>query len=171
MARSGTIGAIDQVGVDHEGGYEYTVHLVDCRSYGGFSGSPCFLEMPFASLTPEPDAPFTQIETGPVGTMYYTSKLCGMVTAHLSDKYPVGVESRYGVGIMLRSNEIWEALMTDEMREERRWWDREHAAAGEAADTPRLKNASAEVDEFARFEDLTRKLANTPKPEKDKPSQ
>ena len=44
MVRSGTIGAVDQRNIDHDPDYdyEYTAHLVDCRSYGGFSGSPCF---------------------------------------------------------------------------------------------------------------------------------
>jgi hypothetical protein len=166
MARAGTIGAVDQRGIEHDGGYEYPAHLVDCRSYGGFSGSPCFVELAFGSLTPIAN-PFTDINPGPVGNMNYTTLLCGMFTQHLSDS-ETSVVSRYGVGTMLRSNEIWEALMNDKMRKERRTWDAENEAATEAADEPRLKGASAEVsDEFERFEDLTRVLVNTPKSEVD----
>lgn len=47
MARSGTIGATNQLGLAHQGGYAYPAHLVDCRSYSGFSGSPCFLEVAY----------------------------------------------------------------------------------------------------------------------------
>jgi hypothetical protein len=142
MARAGTIGAVDQEGLEHDEGYEYPAHLVDCRSYGGFSGSACFIELDFPSLTPIPN-PFTEIDPGPVGNMYYTTQLCGMFTQHLADT-ETSVASKYGVGTMLRSNEIWVALMSDEMREERRAWD-----ADNEADKPRLKGASAEGgDEF-----------------------
>jgi hypothetical protein len=55
MARSGRIGALDQEKLKFRQGYSYPAHLVDCRSYGGFSGSPCFVELSFAGLTPIPD--------------------------------------------------------------------------------------------------------------------
>jgi hypothetical protein len=129
MARSGTIGALDQEGVplrdrrmNRE--YHYPVHLVDCRSYGGFSGSPCFVELTYAGhervATPSPIPP----EYGEVSNLHHLSLLCGMFTMHMDDAgeqtNTEGVVSRYGVGIMLRSEEIRKALMTDELREERR---------------------------------------------------
>ena len=47
MVRTGSIGKFYQPRLstdDDECGctYEYTGHLLDCRSYGGFSGSPVF---------------------------------------------------------------------------------------------------------------------------------
>ena len=48
MVRSGTLGALYQSGVPLRIGpgttYHVTAHLVDCRSYKGFSGSPCFVQ-------------------------------------------------------------------------------------------------------------------------------
>jgi hypothetical protein len=172
MARSGTIGAVEQYGIKHSGGYDYPVHLVDCRSYGGFSGSPCFLDFTFASLTAMDESPFTEnVVRGAVGEMAHIALLCGMFTQHLEDREQP-VASRYGVGTMLRSQEIWRALMSDEMKREREDWDRELAAAEKAhedTDQPKLRGASSVAvdDEFERFEELTRKLVNTPKSEID----
>jgi hypothetical protein len=48
MVRSGTIGALYQehVPVQWPGGSirKVQAHLIDCRSYGGFSGAPCFFQ-------------------------------------------------------------------------------------------------------------------------------
>jgi len=166
MARSGTIGALNQEGIRHDGGYEYTAHLVDCRSYGGFSGSPCYLETAFAGLRPvQPTMPIaaTWSELEPLGNINYFAALCGMFTQHLETDGDV--VSRYGVGIMLRSDEIREALMSDELRKERR--EQDDRLSKEEPGGPHLRNASRSDpgdDEFDRFEDLTRQLVNTPKP-------
>ena len=50
MVRSGTIGALNVPGLDHDGPYEYEAHLADVRSYAGFNGSQCFVEYPLVSL-------------------------------------------------------------------------------------------------------------------------
>jgi hypothetical protein len=92
MARSGTIGAVEETGIRHAEGYDYPAHLVDCRSYGGFSGSPCFVQETFAGLAPVAVEGFQQ----PVGRMYFRVRLCGMFTQHLTDSD--AAVSRYGVG-------------------------------------------------------------------------
>jgi hypothetical protein len=172
MARTGTIGALDQQGIAHKGGYTYSAHLVDCRSYGGFSGSPCFLELKYAGLTPTSDslAPTpTDWEPVPMGDIQYFVTLCGMFTEHLEDNPPGEVATRYGVGVMLPSDAIWEALMSDEVRSERT--EQDTRLKNESPGGPQLENASVGSprldDEFARFEDLTRKLVHTPKSEVD----
>jgi hypothetical protein len=75
--------------------------------------------------------------------------------------------SRYGVGVILSSDYVWEALMTDEAQDERREWD-EQWHAEQAASQPPLRNASARTtaknDEFVRFDALTRQLVQTPRP-------
>jgi hypothetical protein len=103
--------------------------------------------------------------------MAYISVLCGMFTEHLDDKWPNTdrVVSRYGVGVMLPSREIWRALMTDKMQDERREWDEERKQV-EDESGPKLRKTSRHSDaddEFARFRNLTRKLVNTPKSEID----
>jgi hypothetical protein len=108
----------------------------------------------------------------PFGQMAYVVKLCGMFTAHLEARNPEsgGIASRYGVGIMLRSREIREVLMSDELREERRGNDAIRAARADTG--PRITNVVANDsvgadDEFVRFENLTRRIVNTPKTEID----
>jgi hypothetical protein len=175
MVRTGAFGAVHQEGLEHPGGYVYPAHLVDCRSYGGFSGSPCFANLSYAALEPSEPAAH-QPPPGhlpPLGRVYHVVVLCGMLTQHLESAVPRDgtlphYSSLYGVGVMLRANEIWEALMTKEMQEDRRELDKQVEAELSESD-PDFQNTGANVpepDEFERFENLTRKLVNTPKPEK-----
>lgn len=123
MVRPGTIGAVDQRDINHDPAYayDYTAHLVDCRSYGGFSGSPCFLELPYPGLEAKPPTPFPPDPSDPViGRMQYMHLLCGMFAEHFDDPTdPMKARSHLGVGILVRSDEIIAALMTDEARAER----------------------------------------------------
>jgi hypothetical protein len=129
MARSGTIGALEQRGLsarpnapflDERYG-DYLDHLVDCRSYGGFSGSPCYAQVVYPSVAPVPlptelDYPLETMP--PMGRMHYFAKPCGMFIAHYtdSDELETGnVSSRYGVGVMLRGQEIRAALMSEQL--------------------------------------------------------
>ena len=133
VARSGTVAALDQAGVPHRD-YEQLVHLVDCRSYLGFSGSPCLVEFRFAKLE---EIPADQLPWGhlpeemwaggaSVPSSVASRRLCSCagcssVTTRTS---PVAVSS-YGVGVMARSEEIKAVLMSQELREQRREWERE----------------------------------------------
>lgn len=173
MARSGTIGALHQTGVlPDRKKYDYPAHLVDCRSYDGFSGSPCFLELPFPNLTPRPLPMPVPVGTKVLttGEMTYLMPLCGMFTDHLNDESSDGTVSRYGVGLMLRGNEIRSALMTDVMREERQKWDAELSEVEK--NQPPFQEVSVQVnpwdvgDEYANFENLTRILVQAPSPKR-----
>jgi len=174
MVRSGTIGAQEVVRMKHcQPEYDYHCHLVDCRSYGGFSGSPCFFLQSLPVLAEREKGTIygfseKRFPKLPVGSTLNVSVLCGMFTEHLDDKYgnDEGVVSRYGVGVMLPSLLIWRALMTDEAKEERREWDeeRKRAAADDAG--PGLQPAVRQPDdddEWARFDRLAKQVANTPK--------
>jgi hypothetical protein len=167
MARAAILGT-QEVPIKQPG-YEYKGDLVDCRSYGGFSGSPCFSLMDFATDEPprvgdterprRPDG--SVIALNPISTL---SLFCGIFTAHFSDEQAAGgVVSRYGVGVMLPCAYVREALMTDEAKNERREWDATREARVRQ-DLPPLENAGADQTEFERFENLTRQLVNTPKP-------
>lgn len=169
MVRSGTLGALDQAGIPHDGPYNYIAHLADCRSYGGFSGSPCFVELPIVNLEPYTLPPTLEIPStelpDKMGSMAYLHLLCGMFTQHI-DSYNVDrLVSRAGVGVILRSNEIAEALMTEDMQAERRLWDTEKRIDDEK-DRPR--SVSATADEFDSFQDLVKKVVQVPKSEIDK---
>jgi hypothetical protein len=123
MARSGTLGAVYQEGIEHPDGYEYEAHLGDCRTYAGFSGSPCFVEITFASLTPQEPIVPAPPELGPLGRLRYLHLLCGMVTWHLERSSNAPEASLYGVVVMLTSDEIWGALMSPDLVRGRRRLD------------------------------------------------
>jgi hypothetical protein len=114
MARSGTVGALDQDGIVHSGGtYDFPAHLVECRSYRGFSGSPCTMEVAFAKLSTNDAPDWVPQNDRPLGGMRYYTLLCDMFTSHFSDEANLEAEkavSCYGVGVMLPSRLILEAL-------------------------------------------------------------
>ena len=135
MVRSGTLGALYQPGIPVEVAPSTPVlmtgHLIDCRSYGGFSGSPCFVQ--FSEIrqvrTNRPDL---------VGVaMGDTTLLLGMVVAHydlrrdaiLTGDFAgssggVQTEINTGVGVVLPVERIREALMDEELVDLRREHER-----------------------------------------------
>jgi hypothetical protein len=123
MARSGTLGAVYQRGIAHRDGYAYETHLGDCRSYEGFSGSPCFLEITLPSLTAQEPIVPAPPELGPLGRLRHLHLLCGMVTSHLKSSISTPQASVFGVVAILTSDEIWKALMSEKLAEMRHQLD------------------------------------------------
>ena len=133
MARTGSLGAYD-IPVDKiENGQRYRYHadLLDCRSYKGFSGSPCLGTLAYAVLDrPAPIPP--GVPPNPDGSpphLVHTANLasvCGILTSHYSDENTedaAGVVGRYGVCVMLPAHYIRTALCDDVARLERLRWD------------------------------------------------
>jgi hypothetical protein len=131
MARGGTLGAVNvPIGQSKEG-HSRVGHLVDCRSYGGFSGSPCFVQTVLASDVPSKlQLSETQLSAAiqPDGSMpaftslWYAPLFFGVFTGHFTDEAAEatdGVVSRFGVGVMVRHTEVLKAIMSDELRQER----------------------------------------------------
>lgn len=143
MVRSGTLGGLDHKIVEDRDGtrYDYPAHLVDCRSYEGFSGSPCFSQVPFAVtnqppyLKREPEPDDSGVTPDPI-PIWYETLFAGMLSAHFTDRMAeegsAGVASSYGVGVMIRTDEILEALMSDKAKAERADRDRRHVKAAES---------------------------------------
>jgi hypothetical protein len=174
MARSGTLGSLDipHTKVNNGRTYSYSADLVDCRSYEGFSGSPCFSVMNYAAVDMPAHVP---VEFAPVRADGSQPKLvpiaivasfCGVFVAHYDDP-PSGrdVESKYGVGVMLPCDYVRDALMTDRVVADRMKvaaeWKRRKAAEGPQ---PYDVGVTAEDDsEWDNFEALTKKLV-APKP-------
>ena len=132
MGRPANLGALDVSIVKDD--YRYLADLVDCRSYRGFSGSPCVSTMPYAVLDGDSVElpPFTQPEsddgtTPTLGRISHVALFCGIFTAHYSDETAAeGVVSRYGVGVMLACDWVRAALMTGYAVEERRLADKKY---------------------------------------------
>ena len=166
MARGGTFGAIDAKGISHHQGfgYDYDCHLIDCRSYGGFSGSPCFVEL--VLIEGVNDAQLN--ERGIIGLPKYRALMCGMFTEHYDDSddeeaNPDGAISRYGVGVMVRGEDIKKALLSDSMKQDR--LDREAALVRnppKAPPTPKVAKTK-DASEFETFKSFARDLIQTPK--------
>lgn len=82
MVRSGTIGAMYEQRVPVKRGDGTTAHveahLIDCRSYGGFSGSPCFVQREHYQLGKK-DGTWIVFGHG------HLTFLLGLVSAHFDD--------------------------------------------------------------------------------------
>jgi hypothetical protein len=174
MARSGTLGALDVPGMDHDGPYDYPAHLADVRSYGGFSGSPCFVEYPLANLTPldlstlPVRLPENFDSTKPLGALAFMHLFCGMFVEHYTDPASAGgAVSHLGLGVVLPADPIIEALLTDELRAERREADERFAEAQPKSLVRGASGERVESGEFERFEDLTGRLLRVSKAELD----
>jgi hypothetical protein len=147
MVRSGTIGATWVDGLGRERGYSYQAHLADVRSYGGFSGSPCFLEYPFPRLR-ELDVdrlpfkmPANYDASIPIGTVSYVHLFCGMFTSHFEDRTISGYASNLGVGVVLPADTIIETVTSEAVRAERRAEDEHYLRTGEPPTMPVVEAA------------------------------
>jgi hypothetical protein len=167
MVRSGTLGRMWQervpVVTPEKVLREITAHLIDCRSFAGFSGSPCYVQQSRAGIV-----------DGGVTTKYRTL-LLGLIGGHWDDwagvrdrmkREPNPLEARVstGVGYVIPAEFIRAVLMRKELEVMRNDKDAaERAAALREAEDNAATMDSAGESEFERFEDLTRKLVNTPK--------
>lgn len=170
VVRSGTIARLGQERVPiqmPDGSLHYiTAHLIDCRSFSGFSGSPCYVQWQRAGVLWNP-------ETGQqgIGTKERTA-LLGLVAGHFDDltnvrsagKANPHLESpvNTGIGYVIPAEYIRETLMQEELVQMRKDAERELAERPEVGATQ--DSAQEEGSEFERFENLARTLVNTPKP-------
>lgn len=164
-----------------------TAHLIDCRSFSGFSGSPAYIQKGRTRWVRGPE--------GVAGiTQEYETHLLGLIGGHFDDwastktrtamteaeeddadndeAYEVteDVKARVstGIGYVIPAEFITETLLKKELVEMRQRKEAEQEAAEARTEA---ENAAEEDSirlsddaEFERFEDLARKLANTPKP-------
>jgi hypothetical protein len=128
MVRSGTLGRLYQMDVPMKRPdntiFRVTGHLIDCRSFGGFSGSPCFVQFEHRQVG------IPAIMTGKVQET--STHLLGLISGHWNDPQeakPAGnafqtgtfeYEINTGVGIVTPVEFIREALNLEELVEMRR---------------------------------------------------
>lgn len=130
VCRTGALAAYD-IPVDrNEFGnvYRYSAALLDCRSYKGFSGSACFATVPYAIVNDSVKSEFpSDLPPLPgglapeLGRLVHEARFCGVLTSHYSDDVAApDLPSRYGIGVMIPSDLVREALLCDRARKERR---------------------------------------------------
>lgn len=108
MVRSGTLGRLyqEQIRVTFHHGVvaRVTAHLIDCRSYSGFSGSPCFIQ--YHVVRKNNGGTSSSIET----------RLLGIVMAHFDDVAPDRISRHTGIGLVLPVERIRELLMDERLQ-------------------------------------------------------
>ena len=111
MVRSGTLGAlyvegarIPRLSSSQEPRSALPLHLLDCRSYSGFSGSPCFLQ------------PNDEIISPGGGTLALKTHtfLLGLISGHYPDPEQ-GADSHGGVGVVTPAERILDVLDNQEL--------------------------------------------------------
>ncbi len=123
VVRTGNVAQLDQPNVVWDGMTADSVHLIDVRSRGGFSGSPCFAQFSFPGPRPPeatiPDAWETAIRRGggdpdTLGEYHTVTTWWGMFVAHVDQS---------GIGVVLPARYILDFLETEPFRELQRMQD------------------------------------------------
>lgn len=129
MIRTGSIGALhqDEIPVRLGDDTQFSVHghLIDCRSFGGFSGSPCFVDYT-SSLNTTPRLK--------LHSAMRSAHLLGLVSGHFDlaasvalpdQKGKLNVPVAAGIAVVVPADTILEVLESEEQKERR---DKEDAA-------------------------------------------
>jgi hypothetical protein len=152
MVRSGTLGAweVENVPIGPEENRRYvTAHLIDCRSYAGFSGAPCFVQA-------DVQAPATY--DSQAERLQHVTYLVGMVNGHFDvwgkarllgdlpiEEGSIEAQVNSGVGVVTPSQMIVEAYNMEELSEDReRLEEREKERDEEEATHERVAGADDE---------------------------
>jgi hypothetical protein len=185
MVRGGTLGRLYQPDVPfgQPDGSIWTLpfaHLIDCRSYAGFSGSPCFVEITERSRDEREAAKVPRSTVSPTqqNPNYLATLLLGLVSGHFDDWSPTrekdtktstDVQSRVntGVGLVTPADDIREILNDDEELMEMRAKADAEASRPDDSQVAVPDSLGGEPSEFAEFEALTEKLLRVPKKELD----
>lgn len=173
VVRHGTLGRMWQercpVVTKDDEEIHVTAHLIDCRSFGGFSGSPCYLQ--------EDRAAVVQMEGGGPGiNTEYRTCLLGMIGGHYDDwielrhsrgKSDLKYSINTGIGYVIPAEFIRETLMSEVLVEMRRAEDERRAAQPKEQGATMDSAQGERESDYDRFEALTTKLVQVPKSELD----
>lgn len=113
MVRSGTLAAYNQPGIPLEKSKTTTAHLIDCRSFRGFSGSPCFVQF---------DVWVKETSSGTIAARQDT-RLMGVLTGHYDDierqKGQPTLELHIGVGVVVPIERVRDVVEGSKLRGDR----------------------------------------------------
>lgn len=173
MVRSGSVGMLyTKLEAFQRYREPFIAHLIDTRSYGGFSGSPVWVQYTYPAPRRAESIPtpwFDEEESADLGTMVYALLLLGIFLEHYEDDSAPTLASNTGVGIVLPVEYLRHVLMKPELVQMRRDEDAKAVKPG----NPTRKQASGRpkaetVDLDARVslemdpEDALRVLLDTP---------
>ena len=123
MVRSGAVGALHQDGIPMRLQDDTLVsvhgHLIDCRSFGGFSGSPCFVRFTSGiNITPR-----LGLKT-PINSTLLLGLVGGHFDLHASVTLPeqedgIDVPVAAGIAVVLPSETIMEVLQDEDLLSDR----------------------------------------------------
>lgn len=147
LVRSGTLAALAQEDVPlrlpDDTVLRQTAHLIDCRSYRGFSGSPCLIQFP------------RDPSLGGVGRPHEETELLGLISGHFDDQVTadltgeiasmgtVGVAVSVGVGVVTPVDAIEELLYREDVKEDRSERERSYLREATAPRDPESLPANA----------------------------
>jgi hypothetical protein len=152
MVRSGTLGAWEvenvPIGPD-QNRRRVTAHLIDCRSYAGFSGSPCFIQA---------DVQAPAVYDGITARLQHETYLVELVNGHFDlwgktrligdlplEAGSIEAQVNSGVGVVTPVHMIEETYEMEELVEDRqRLEEREKGRLGEGQPLDRVAGADEE---------------------------
>lgn len=172
MVRAGTMGRRFQSDVEwttNEGSVTWRAqyaHILDTRSIGGFSGSPCYMltaypypEFPPPTVTFPPqwdDAlEVIGVDKSKLGSLVFLVGLIGMFAAH---------DGATETGIVIPTMYI-DQLLNEEKLQTMRLDKEKELFAGRSTGPVGQGVKDSTSDEYDRFEELTRRLVQVPKTE------
>jgi hypothetical protein len=165
MVRSGTLGAFAQMIHPDGSDAPFEAHLIDCRSYGGFSGSPVFLQewLPsdMGNMLPFRDG-INVVHR--MGVSIYATWLLGVLIVHYTDQARPSEVSNVGVGIVVPIERVAEVLNDERfkaMREDER--ERERRKPGRNVKAEEVAREPYTRDDYLR--DLIKVTQPTPQPD------
>ena len=159
MMRGGCVGALYQERIAMRDGdhlrEERYAHLIDCYSRSGFSGSPVFIDHPIVNLE------INESTELPAARMSSLVALLGILIGHFGS-----IGDNAGVAVVAPVEVIRDLFRDEEIKQ---WKERNLRDIQKTRDLRREEGAASPDSipgtvEFDRFEDLTRKLVQTPKP-------
>ena len=124
LVRSGSLAALAQprVPVRMPDGtvLEHTAHLIDCRSYAGFSGSPCFVQFPRVPGIGGVGRPDEETELLGLVSSHFDLAANADLTGDIAGMGTVSVPVHLGVAVVMPVESIEELLNRDDVVEDRR---------------------------------------------------
>jgi hypothetical protein len=144
-------------------------HLVDCRSHGGFSGSPCFFQRYQENIGVKEGVPYGGEVTFLLGLIsgHFDDFTNARVRGDIAENGAIQSRINTGVGIVTPAEKIVEVLELPIFKDERERVVREREQKPEEGATLDSVDKQTDRTEFENFEDLARRLIHTQKPKTD----